>query len=58
MKTIIVATDFSAISINAAYYATDMAAAIGAQVILMNAVSIPLMVSEAPIPADTFETML
>jgi len=58
MKTIIVATDFSAISINAAYYAVDMAAAINAQVLLMHAVSIPLMVAEAPMPAETFETML
>ena len=58
MKTIIVATDFSAISINAAYYAVDMAAAIKAQVLLMHAVSIPLMVAEAPMPAETFETML
>ncbi|MGN6568513.1 MAG: universal stress protein [Flavipsychrobacter sp.] len=58
MKTIIVATDFSPISINAAYYAVELAAAVQAEVLLMNAVAIPLFVSEAPIPAETFETML
>jgi len=58
MKTIIVATDFSPISINAAYYAVELAAAVQAEVLLMNAVAVPLVAVEAPVPAETFETML
>ncbi len=42
MKTILAPTDFSASSINAVDYAADMALAIKAQLILINAVQFPI----------------
>jgi nucleotide-binding universal stress UspA family protein len=58
MKTIIVPTDFSAISKNAARYAMDMAAALGTEVTLLYVVSIPIQMSEIDIPTETFDTMV
>lgn len=58
MKTIIVATDFSDVALNAAHYAIDMAAANNADVLLVNAVSYPLVTPELTTAAGTFEIIL
>jgi nucleotide-binding universal stress UspA family protein len=49
MKKIIVATDFSSAAANAANYAADMALAINAELLLMNAYEYPLSYSEVPL---------
>ena len=49
MKLIIAPTDFSAISDNAIKYATDMAAAMGANLMLVNVYQIPISFSEVPL---------
>lgn len=49
MKTIIVATDFSAAALNAAYYATDMAKATGKQVLLLHVYTLPVSYAEVPV---------
>lgn len=49
MKTIIVPTDFSAVSINAVNFATDMALAIDASILLLNVYNIPISYSEVPL---------
>ena len=49
MKTIIVATDFSATAWNAANYATDMALAINADIFLLHIYQIPVIYSEVPV---------
>ena len=48
MKTIIVPTDFSPVSINAVNFATDMALAIDASILLFNVYNIPVSYSEVP----------
>lgn len=58
MKTIIVATDFSATSLNAAHYAIDMAIAETAQVVLAHAVSYPLITPELTTASGTFDIIL
>ena len=50
MKTIIAATDFSPNSENAVHYAADMATVLGAELHLLHVYSIPIPVSEVPIP--------
>jgi nucleotide-binding universal stress UspA family protein len=50
MKTIIAATDFSPNSENAVYYAADMAIVLGAELHLLHVYSVPIPVSEVPIP--------
>ncbi len=50
MKTIIAATDFSPVSINAVNFATDMANAVNAELILFHAYSIPVSYSDVPVP--------
>ena len=55
MKTIIVPTDFSPLSINAMNFATHMAEAIDASLLLLNVYSIPVSFTDAPvvlIPAE------
>jgi nucleotide-binding universal stress UspA family protein len=57
MKTIIVPTDFSAVSINALHYALNMAKEIGASVTLFHAYQIPVSFSEVPVVTITMEEM-
>lgn len=54
MKTIIVPTDFSSTSVNAAYYAVDLARRVDADVMLLHVVPLPITVSEVPMPPDTY----
>ena len=54
MKTIIVPTDFSNVSANAAVYATEMAQSIGAKILLVHIVSLPVTISEVPMDPDSF----
>ena len=49
MKTIIVATDFSPVSTNAMNFATDMAMAIDASILLFHAYNIPVSYSDVPV---------
>ncbi len=49
MKLIIAPTDFSAISDNAIRYATDMAAAMGTNLMLVNVYQLPISFSEVPL---------
>lgn len=53
MKKIIVPTDFSEAALNAARYAIEVAAHIGANITLMHALPLPLPVSEIPVPAES-----
>jgi nucleotide-binding universal stress UspA family protein len=49
MKTLIVPTDFSPISLNAVNYAADMAMNINASLILLNVYQVPITFSEVPV---------
>jgi nucleotide-binding universal stress UspA family protein len=49
MKKILVATDFSAVALNAANYASDMALAINADIILLHVFQIPVSYGEIPL---------
>jgi len=49
MKTIIAATDFSPISLNAANYAADMARMTDAQLILFHVYAVPMTMSDIPV---------
>jgi nucleotide-binding universal stress UspA family protein len=49
MKTIIVATDFSATAANAAAYAADMAVAVQADVLLLHTFQVPVSYNEFPV---------
>lgn len=49
MKTLLVATDFSAVATNAAHYAVDMAKATGAEVCLFHTYQVPVSYSEVPV---------
>lgn len=59
MKTILVPTDFSGLADNAARYATDMARAIQADIILVHVLPLPVTVWDVPVPlgadADAFK---
>ena len=57
MKTIIAATDFSDVSANAAHYAADLAAAMHAELVLVNVVQVPVTVSEIPLTEYEFDEM-
>ncbi len=57
MKTIIVPTDFSPVSINAMHYAANMASSIGASIILFHAYQIPVAFSEVPVVSISIEEM-
>ncbi|MFI5185122.1 MAG: universal stress protein [Chitinophagales bacterium] len=58
MRTIIAATDFSPVSYNAAYYAADLAAAMNAELSLINIVQLPVTISEIPISGYAFDEMI
>ena len=49
MKTILVPTDFSAVSVNAINYAVEIAKISNAKIILFNAYHLPIITSEVPI---------
>src|SRR5215471_7262319 len=49
MKTLIVPTDFSAISNNAMFYAADMAKQINASLLLFHAYQVPVSMTDVPI---------
>lgn len=57
MKTIIVPTDFSAASKNAAFYAVDFAKAIHADLILLHSVSIPIAIAEVQTTSETIDLL-
>lgn len=50
MKTIVAPTDFSPISLNAVYYAADLACVVGAGIALIHVCQMPLAISEVPAP--------
>lgn len=58
MRHIIVPTDFSDASVNAAFYAAEIARSVQAEIVLLNAVVLPVTVSEVPLPADSYETSI
>src|SRR5262245_24458379 len=49
MKTIIAATDFSPLSLNAVNYAADMACMTDAQLVLFHVYAVPMAMSEIPV---------
>jgi nucleotide-binding universal stress UspA family protein len=57
MKTIIVPTDFSPVSLNAVNFATDMALATHASLLLFNAYSIPVSYTEVPLALVSVEEL-
>jgi nucleotide-binding universal stress UspA family protein len=57
MKTIIVPTDFSPVSINAMNYAADMAQSIGASIILLNVYQVPVTFTEVPVVSFSVEEL-
>jgi nucleotide-binding universal stress UspA family protein len=58
MKTIVAPTDFSVISLNAVNYAADLACAIGADLVLIHVYSIPMVISEVPVPAYSLTSLI
>ncbi len=57
MKTIIVPTDFSPVSINAMHFAVNMALAVDASIMLFHVYNIPVSYSEVPIILVSVEEM-
>lgn len=57
MKTLIVPTDFSPSSTNAMNYATNMAIAIDASILLLNVYQVPVALSEVPVASISMEDM-
>lgn len=57
MKTIIVPTDFSPVSINAMNFATNMALSIDARILLLNVYNIPVSYAEVPIVLVSVEEL-
>ena len=57
MKTIIVPTDFSPVALNATNFATDMAMAIDAEILLFHVYNIPVSYSDVPIALISVEEM-
>ncbi|HEX2684426.1 MAG TPA: universal stress protein, partial [Ferruginibacter sp.] len=53
MRSIIVATDFSVTSLNAANYAADMAKAVNGYLILLHVYTTPVVTTEIPVSLDT-----
>lgn len=53
MKTIIVPTDFSRVSQDAAFYAAEIALKVDAELILLHVLPLSLTVSEVPLPLDS-----
>lgn len=58
MKTILTPTDFSSSSINAVYYAADMALAVNAQLTLINAVQFPIGASKISLPESVIDEII
>jgi nucleotide-binding universal stress UspA family protein len=58
MKTIIAPTDFSAISLNAVNYAADLAAAINADIVILNVVQMPITVAAISVTEFGYEEMV
>jgi nucleotide-binding universal stress UspA family protein len=58
MKTIVVPTDFSPNSINAAFFATEMAAAQSLQILLFNVYQIPMAYAEVPLMLQSVDDLL
>lgn len=58
MKTIIVPTDFSAVSFNSVYYAADMACVINTDLSLIHVCPIPLVLTEVPVPPYTLAELM
>ena len=57
MKTIVVPTDFSPVSINAMNFATNMALAIDANILLLNVYNIPVSYAEVPMVLVSVEEL-
>jgi len=53
MKTLVVPTDFSSVSVNALNYAVDMAQAINAGIVLLHVYNVPVSYSDGPLAAET-----
>lgn len=53
MKTLVVPTDFSAVSVNALNYAVDMAQAINAGIVLLHVYNVPVSFTDAPVAPVT-----
>ena len=54
MKTLVVPTDFSSVSVNAMNYAVDMAQAINAGIVLLHVYNVPVSYTDAPVsPVST-----
>src|SRR5688572_17352162 len=53
MKTLVVPTDFSSVSVNAMNYAVDMAQAINAGIILLHVYNVPVSFTDGPIAPVT-----
>jgi nucleotide-binding universal stress UspA family protein len=53
MKTLVVPTDFSSVSVNALNYAVDMAQAINAGLVLLHVYNVPVSFTEAPVAPVT-----
>jgi nucleotide-binding universal stress UspA family protein len=57
MKTLVVPTDFSSVSVNALNYAVDMAQAINAGLVLLHVYNVPVSFTEAPVAPITTVSM-
>ena len=53
MKTLVVPTDFSSVSVNAMNYAVDMAQAINAGIVLLHVYNVPVSFTDAPVAPVT-----
>lgn len=53
MKTLVVPTDFSSVSVNAMNYAVDMAQAINAGIVLLHVYNIPVSFTDSPVSPVT-----
>ena len=53
MKTLVVPTDFSSVSVNALNYAVDMAQAINAGIVLLHVYNVPVAFTDAPVSPVT-----
>lgn len=53
MKTLVVPTDFSSVSVNALNYAVDMAQAINAGIVLLHVYNVPVSYTDAPVSPVT-----
>ena len=58
VKTIITAVDFSPASRNAAHYGAQLALTVNAELLLINIVQVPVLITEIPVPAIVFDEMV